>query len=232
MYTSAATLLGQPGPQLGPLPQLQLGPLRCLLRGPHLAPQLGLQQGRRREYQCLSFPTSGINRERCPDNNQLEQSTCCHMHLLRKGKGACLLLRRHSVQLWRPPDVNNNSEECKSHSGHVQVHAQIVSTKAPPPWLAPRTGNGMLIDPPSSSDLKSSSLLLEMYFPRLAVHNGMCFFIQPTDCVCPCCVLYTHSRCGQSRQGFDMVRYFFTHQIIKHLTTHRLQAKPNLTKHD
>ena len=85
----------------------------------------------RRNSEFESFPTSGTNRERSPDNNQLEQSTCCHMHLLRKGKGACLLLRRHSVQLWRPPDVKNNSEECKSHSGHVEVHAQIVFTKAP-----------------------------------------------------------------------------------------------------
>ena len=33
-----------------------------------------------------------------------------------------------------------------------------------------------------------------MYFPRLAVHNGMCFSIQQTECACPCCVLYTHSR--------------------------------------
>ena len=55
----------------------------------------------------------------------------------------------------------------------------------------------MLIFPPSSSDLKSSSLLLEMYFPRLAVHNGMCFSIQQTECVCLCCVLYTHNRAGK-----------------------------------
>ena len=129
----------------------------------------------RRNSEFESFPTSGINRERSPDNNQLEQSTCSHIHLLRKGKSACLLSRRHSVQLWRPPDVNNNSEECKSHSGHV----------------APRTGNGMLIDSPSSSDLKSSSLLLEMYFPRHV-------FLHPTDRMClPMLRPYTHSRAAK-----------------------------------
>ena len=74
--------------------------------------------------------------------------------------------------------------------------------KSSPPRLhrhgtPPRTGNGMLIDPPSFSDLKSSSLLLEMYFPRLAVHNGMCFSIQQTECACPCCVLYKHSRAAK-----------------------------------
>ena len=53
MYASVATLLGQPGPQRGPLPHLQLGSLSGSLRGPHPAPQLGLQRGRRREYQCF-----------------------------------------------------------------------------------------------------------------------------------------------------------------------------------
>ena len=156
MYASAATLLGQPGPQRGPLPHLQLGPLPGSLRGPHPAPQPGLQQGRRREYQCFgttadlktfrtvgglqNFPDVRINRDRSTYNNQFEQSTCCHMHLLRKGRSACLLPTRHSVQLWRPPGVNNNSEECKSHSGHAQVHAQNVSTMAPPPWHATPDG--------------------------------------------------------------------------------------------
>ena len=32
----------------------------------------------RRNSEFESFPTSGINRERSPDNSQLEQSTCCH----------------------------------------------------------------------------------------------------------------------------------------------------------
>ena len=119
---------------------------------------------------CKALPTSGINRERSPDNNQLEQSTCYHMHLLRKGRSARLLPTRHSVQLWRPPGVNNNSEECKSHSGHAQVHAQNVSTMA----LPRHPGRAMTFQtyPPSSSNLKSSSLLLEKYFPKLAVHNG------------------------------------------------------------
>ena len=64
----------------------------------------------------------------------------CHMYLLRKGRSACLLPTRHSVQLWRPPDVNNNREECKSHSGHAQVHAQTVSTMAPLLWHATPDG--------------------------------------------------------------------------------------------
>ena len=33
--------------------------------------------------------------------------------------------------------LNNNSEECKSHSGHAQVHAQNVSTIAPPSYATP-----------------------------------------------------------------------------------------------
>ena len=37
-------------------------------------------------------------------------------------------------------EKNNNSEECKSHSGHVQVHAQNVSTMGPPPWHATPDG--------------------------------------------------------------------------------------------
>ena len=41
MYASAVTLLGQPGPQRGPLPHLQLGPLPGSLREPHPAPQPG-----------------------------------------------------------------------------------------------------------------------------------------------------------------------------------------------
>ena len=52
--------------------------------------------------------------------------------LLRKGRSACLLLTRHSAQLRRSPVVNNNSEECKSHSGHVQVHAETVPTMVSP----------------------------------------------------------------------------------------------------
>ena len=51
--------------------------------------------------------------------------------------------------------------------------------------------------PPSSSNLKSSSLLLEKYFPKLAVHNGRGSSIQQTECACPCCVLYTHSRAAK-----------------------------------
>ena len=70
----------------------------------------------------------------------LSSQRAVHMHLLRKGSGACLLPTRHSAQLWRPPGVNNNSEECKSHSGHAQVHAQNVSTMAPPPWHATPDG--------------------------------------------------------------------------------------------
>ena len=39
-----------------------------------------------------------------------------------------------------------------------QVHAQTVFTMAPPPWhVTTGTGNGMPIDPPSASNLKSSS---------------------------------------------------------------------------
>ena len=122
-----------------------------------------------------SYLVAGINRERSITTTSLCSHWLSHV-LLRKGRSACLLPTRHSVQLWRPPGVNNNSEECKSHSGHTQVHAQIVSTMAPPPWHAPQTGNGMPIDPPSSSNLKSSSLLLEMYF------RGWPF---TTECVSP-----------------------------------------------
>ena len=120
------------------------------------------------------------------------------MYLQRKGRSACLLPTRHSVQLWRPPGANNNSEECKSHSGHAQVHAQIVSTKAPPPWHAPRTGNGMPIDPPSSSDLKSSSLLLEMYLLSEAGRSQRNVFLHPTDRMCLPMLrpIYTQS-CGK-----------------------------------
>ena len=53
MYASAATLLSQPGPQRGPLPHLQLGPLPGSFWGPHPALQPGDQQGHRREYQCF-----------------------------------------------------------------------------------------------------------------------------------------------------------------------------------
>ena len=51
--------------------------------------------------------------------------------------------------------------------------------------------------PPSSSSLKSSSLILERYFPKLAVHNGRGFSIQQTECARPCCVLCTHSRAAE-----------------------------------
>ena len=51
--------------------------------------------------------------------------------------------------------------------------------------------------PPSSSNLKSSSLLLERYFPKLAVHNGRGSSIQQTECARPCCVLCTHSRAAE-----------------------------------
>ena len=51
--------------------------------------------------------------------------------------------------------------------------------------------------PHSSSSLKSSCLLLERYFPKLAVHNGRGFFIQQTESARPCCVLRTHSRAAE-----------------------------------
>ena len=51
--------------------------------------------------------------------------------------------------------------------------------------------------PPSSSNLKSSSLLLERHFPKLAVHNGRGSSIQQTECACPCCVLNTHRRAAK-----------------------------------
>ena len=120
------------------------------------------------------------------------RSAAVHMHFLRKGRSACLLLTRRSAPLWRSPVVNNNSEECKSHSGHVQVHAQNVSTMGPPPWHATPDGqwHAKCIRP-------ARSLLLERYFPNLAVHNGRGFSIQPTESACPCCVLYTHSRAAK-----------------------------------
>ena len=108
-------LIGQPGSQRGPLPHLQLRPVPDPPRGPYPAPQPGLQQGRRREYQyfgaiadlktfellgdCRTHPTSGINRERSTHNNQLGQSTCRSHALSRKGRSVCLLLTRHSAQL-------------------------------------------------------------------------------------------------------------------------------------
>ena len=115
MYASAATLLGQPGPQRGPLPHLQLGPLPGSFWGPHPAPQPGLQQGRRREYQCFgatadlkTFQNWGIaelsRRQESTENGahtttSLSSQRAVHMHLLRKGRSACLLPTRHSVQL-------------------------------------------------------------------------------------------------------------------------------------
>ena len=70
-------LIGQPGSQRGPLPHLQLGPLPDPPRGPHPAPQPGLQQGRRREYQCFgatadlkTFRTVGRLQSSPDDRNQ------------------------------------------------------------------------------------------------------------------------------------------------------------------
>ena len=114
------------------------------------------------------------------------------MHLLRKGRSACLLPTRHSVQLWRTPGVNKNSEECKSHSGHAQVHAQNVSTMAPPPWYATPDGQWhakRTRRAPSTS--KAALYYWRGIFRSWPFTTEGVSFNRP---ICSCCVLYTHSR--------------------------------------
>ena len=98
---------GQPSSQRRLLPHLELGPLPGPPRGPHPAPQPGLQQGRRREYQCFgatanlkSFRTVG-GLQSSPDVKQPAREvnvpfTCTFYE---KGRSACLLPTRHSAQL-------------------------------------------------------------------------------------------------------------------------------------
>ena len=63
---------------------------------------------------------------------------------------------------------------------------------APPPWHATPDGQWH-----AKRIRLARSLLLERYFPKLAVHNGRGCSIQPTESACPCCVLYTHSRAAK-----------------------------------
>ena len=161
MYASAATLRGQPGAQRGPLPHLQLGPLPGPPRGPHPAPQPGLQQGRRREYQCFgatadlkTFRTVGglqsspdvRNQQRTEGIQQPARAVNVPFtSTFYEKEGARASCQHVTMRNCRGLPASTTTVKNGNHT----VGTPRSMLKPSPPWLhrhgtPPRTGNGML----------------------------------------------------------------------------------------
>ena len=175
---------------------LQLGPLPGSLRGPHPAPQPGLKQGRRREYQCFGATA---------DLETFE------------ALGDCRTFRRQELTEIGAHTTTNLSNQravtCTLHEKEgARASCQHVTLRncrgLPASTTTVKNGNDLLEEPaqaftqwarpgPCSNRLHHGSTATARHPGRAAVGWRPQQKAFQTECACPCCILYTHRRAAK-----------------------------------